>query len=342
VTEFDPYLSWLDIPVHERPPSYYRLLGLPPGESDTTKIQAAADRATDHVRQFASGNEAARCEKLLVEIRTARDCLLDPKQSAAYDAELASQVNRFEGPIKPPPPVPSASKRTNDGHTQVAADTTGERVEEPLFGRETPVVPSSSSDVDRSAKQPTIRPAPPPPTTTDLAHVRSAAPQVPVAPPSSVDTSLSGTTDGVAGSGESGAVVSSDAVGAQPALPLPNRAAASSVPPSSPPPVAPPVTPPPVSDIEPPTEDRSALDAAEATPNKPGEWIPVGRRGRVGTTMAEAIDGVQQPKPLRVNATRRVRRRTRIDFSRVANTLIMLAAIALGVALLMAVAYALR
>ena len=68
VAEFDPYFNWLDIPVHERPPSHYRLLDLRPGESDAATIEVAADRTTAIVRQFASGDAAAWCEKLLVEM----------------------------------------------------------------------------------------------------------------------------------------------------------------------------------------------------------------------------------------------------------------------------------
>ena len=51
--------------------------------------------------------------------------------------------------------------------------------------------------------------------------------------------------------------------------------------------------------------------------------------------MAEVIDGVQQPKPTRISAARRVRRRARSESSRVTKMLIVLAAIGVGVALLL-------
>ena len=43
---FDPYHKWLGIPKDQRPPTFYQLLGITPGEEDVEVIEEAAIRQT--------------------------------------------------------------------------------------------------------------------------------------------------------------------------------------------------------------------------------------------------------------------------------------------------------
>ena len=89
---FDPYYQWFGIPASAQPADYYRLLGLSPGESDVAMISAAADQRTSLVQAQRGTAEEHYCDSLLLEVRHARDCLLDPAAKASYDAALARQA----------------------------------------------------------------------------------------------------------------------------------------------------------------------------------------------------------------------------------------------------------
>ena len=106
MAEFDPYRKWLGIPPHEQPPNYYRLLGLPPFESDADAIGNAADRQMAHLRTFQGGRNSAISQKILNEVAAARICLLDPKKRAQYDARLQAEIETH-GPPAPPPDAES-------------------------------------------------------------------------------------------------------------------------------------------------------------------------------------------------------------------------------------------
>ena len=56
---FDPYHKWLGIPPTERPPTWYRLLGIPLFESDPDVIDAAADQRMTHLRKYQTGVNSA-------------------------------------------------------------------------------------------------------------------------------------------------------------------------------------------------------------------------------------------------------------------------------------------
>lgn len=86
--DFDPYYKWLGIAPQERPPHYYRLLGLRTYEADQQVIDSAADRQTTFIRKHQAGEHAADAQRLLNEIARARLCLLKPQSKAEYDAEL--------------------------------------------------------------------------------------------------------------------------------------------------------------------------------------------------------------------------------------------------------------
>jgi len=97
---FDPYYIWLAIPPGEQPPDHYRLLGLSRFEANEEVIRIAADRQTFHLQTFRRGEHGDLAERLIGEVAAARDCLLDAKQKAAYDAELRGEA-RTEPYIRP-------------------------------------------------------------------------------------------------------------------------------------------------------------------------------------------------------------------------------------------------
>src|SRR5205823_11152013 len=99
VAAFDPYYKWLGIPKDQRPPTYYQLLGLAKGESDTEVIDEAAIRQTTHVRAYQLGAHAAVCTRVLNEISHAREVLLNAQKKKDYDQKLA-----LEDAKKGPPP----------------------------------------------------------------------------------------------------------------------------------------------------------------------------------------------------------------------------------------------
>lgn len=88
---FDAYYVWLGIPPCEQPPDHYRLLGIPPFESNLDVIENAADRQMVHLQIKESGDRTDEVTKLLSEVSKARICLLNAKKKESYDAELRSR-----------------------------------------------------------------------------------------------------------------------------------------------------------------------------------------------------------------------------------------------------------
>lgn len=89
--KFDPYHTWLSIPPEEQPPTHYRLLGVPPLESNPAVIEHAANRQLTHLKTFQSGKFGKYSQRLMNEVCQARICLLNPDRKAVYDAELQAQ-----------------------------------------------------------------------------------------------------------------------------------------------------------------------------------------------------------------------------------------------------------
>jgi serine/threonine protein kinase len=85
---FDPYKEWLGVPVEEQPANLYRLLGLPPFETEYVKITTAADQRMAKVKGFQKGPQATLSQTIIAELLYARVTLSDPKRRAAYDAVL--------------------------------------------------------------------------------------------------------------------------------------------------------------------------------------------------------------------------------------------------------------
>src|SRR5436190_6764742 len=107
--QFDPYHKWLGIPKHQRPPTYYQLLGLSQGESDREVIEEAAVRQSTHLRAYQIGTHADLCTKLLNEIGRAQQVLLNPQKKREYDDRLAEKARR------------NVSGATPGGNQQIAA-----------------------------------------------------------------------------------------------------------------------------------------------------------------------------------------------------------------------------
>ena len=89
---FDPYREWLRIEPHELPADHYRLLGLARFESDTGRIQAAADERMVLIRSNQTGPRGSHAHSLLNEISVAKRCLLSPGTKAEYDKALFARL----------------------------------------------------------------------------------------------------------------------------------------------------------------------------------------------------------------------------------------------------------
>ena len=89
---FDPYHKWLGIPADERPPTYYRLLGVSLFEANENAIQNGADQRIAHVRSQRSGPHAAAANQVLQELDQALECLLAPAQRSVYDTKLRQEL----------------------------------------------------------------------------------------------------------------------------------------------------------------------------------------------------------------------------------------------------------
>jgi len=76
MNEFDPYLVWLDIPPHHRPPQPWRLLRVGPDCRDEAVICQAAQAALTRVEQASAGQHAQWAAQISAEIRQAEQSLL--------------------------------------------------------------------------------------------------------------------------------------------------------------------------------------------------------------------------------------------------------------------------
>jgi hypothetical protein len=89
---FDCYHRWLAIPMDQRPPTYYQLLGIAPNETDPEVIEEAALRQTSHIRTYQTGPYAQQCQALLNELGQAKVTLLNPGKRKDYDARLGKDA----------------------------------------------------------------------------------------------------------------------------------------------------------------------------------------------------------------------------------------------------------
>ena len=89
---FDPYDQWLGIPKDRRPITYYHLLAVPPGKADPGAVNEAARRQLARLGKYRDGPHAEACERLVREVKKARDALRDPATRKKYDALLARRT----------------------------------------------------------------------------------------------------------------------------------------------------------------------------------------------------------------------------------------------------------
>ena len=85
---FDPYDAWLRIPRDERPPTFYRLVGVTDFEADLEKIHQCALKGITEVRRHQTGKHSDMSQSLLNEISQALTCLTDPVRKKEYDRRL--------------------------------------------------------------------------------------------------------------------------------------------------------------------------------------------------------------------------------------------------------------
>lgn len=87
---FDPYDAWFQIPKHEQPPNFYRLLGISLFESRPNSIEDAYEQRMINLRSRQVGPRALFAERLKNELTQAVQILRDEAQRAQYDAYLRS------------------------------------------------------------------------------------------------------------------------------------------------------------------------------------------------------------------------------------------------------------
>src|SRR5262245_46933671 len=87
---FNAFHEWLALPREATSPTYYQILGLAEFEADAAKITQAGDRAITRVRSFRPGSRAKEWSRLLDEISSAKNCLLDAEVKREYDRCLKS------------------------------------------------------------------------------------------------------------------------------------------------------------------------------------------------------------------------------------------------------------
>ncbi|TWU49261.1 PDZ domain-containing protein [Rubripirellula reticaptiva] len=81
----DPYRVWLGIPSDRRPPTYYDILSLEPGESDEAVIRSAAEQRRSYVLSKQGGDHDRAVYKILGQIDEAVATLVVPATKFEYD-----------------------------------------------------------------------------------------------------------------------------------------------------------------------------------------------------------------------------------------------------------------
>ena len=91
---FDPYHKWFGIPKNRRPPTYYDLLGIAPGEGDHEVIRSAMEQR----RSFLMANKGQGKDKVIRELLRQLDeavsGLLVPEVKYEYDRRMGISPSR--------------------------------------------------------------------------------------------------------------------------------------------------------------------------------------------------------------------------------------------------------
>ena len=88
---FDPYRELLGIENSHRPLTHYELLGLEDFSRSNHLILRRADERIEQVTAFLGGPHARAAQRTLFELKSAKQCLLEPTKKATYDAALKAQ-----------------------------------------------------------------------------------------------------------------------------------------------------------------------------------------------------------------------------------------------------------
>ena len=126
---FDPYQEWLGISPFEPPPNHYRLLGLRPFEDSVDVIQQTVIRLTARIKGLAADQPESVTRRVLADLATARDCLVNPETRAAYDRTLREQMPSLSTiAARSAVAMPSNPASTGAARDAVPADDNGETV----------------------------------------------------------------------------------------------------------------------------------------------------------------------------------------------------------------------
>ena len=113
---FDPYQEWLGISPFEPPPNHYRLLGLRLFEDSEDVIQQTVIRLMARIKGLAAEHPESLVRRVVADLKTARDCLVNPETRAVYDLQLRERMPSASGldanalkAVATPPPKDSAS-----------------------------------------------------------------------------------------------------------------------------------------------------------------------------------------------------------------------------------------
>ena len=85
---FDAYRKWLGISSKRRPPTFYDLLGVEPGENDTDVILSALQQRRTFIRSKKGEGYDAQVRTILGQFDEAASTLLVPEFKNAYDRQL--------------------------------------------------------------------------------------------------------------------------------------------------------------------------------------------------------------------------------------------------------------
>jgi len=178
--------AWLKIPADPWPPDHYALLGLEPGEQDTSRIERNVHQCHECLLRYQLTHPEAVTEAMN-RLAQAFDCLSNPTTKRAYDAVLLpdrvpatpepaapTPVTEAAAPTVAPPPAQVAeapasaggdplawlfgpwNKGTVDGGAAPTPISTPTPPMEPMPGPESPVVAPVAISPARVAEAPTL------------------------------------------------------------------------------------------------------------------------------------------------------------------------------------------
>lgn len=93
MADFDPYYTWLQIPMNQRPVNHYKFLGLIPPISDIKEIEAACLNRKKLFQAELLGIHGAEAQMMINQLKEITDTLLNPVRKEAYDQKLFKKSN---------------------------------------------------------------------------------------------------------------------------------------------------------------------------------------------------------------------------------------------------------